>query len=213
MPNATCAIPDCSRSVVARGWCSMHWQRWNKHGDPLIVLPPKGPPPVDPWTRIDTSGGPDACWPWTHRVDDQGYGIFKAEGKQWRAARWMLTQKLGREMPDDEVTRHTCDNPICCNPAHLIPGMPVDNTRDMITRGRHIHGDKHWTRKHPERLRGEANPAAVLDAERVLEIRRRYAAGELQVPLAAEYGVKQVTISAIVRRKTWTNLEDECLSL
>lgn len=32
----TCSIPECDRVVMARGWCSRHYQRWFRHGDPLL---------------------------------------------------------------------------------------------------------------------------------------------------------------------------------
>lgn len=34
MPERTCAVEVCDRPVLARGWCSPHYQRWRKHGDP-----------------------------------------------------------------------------------------------------------------------------------------------------------------------------------
>lgn len=34
-----CSVEDCERRAVCRGWCSMHYQRWHRHGDPLVVLP------------------------------------------------------------------------------------------------------------------------------------------------------------------------------
>lgn len=30
-----CHIEDCEGRVLARGWCSSHYQRWLRHGDPL----------------------------------------------------------------------------------------------------------------------------------------------------------------------------------
>lgn len=30
-----CSVEDCTRPVRARGYCSTHWARWRKHGDPL----------------------------------------------------------------------------------------------------------------------------------------------------------------------------------
>ncbi len=27
----------CSKPVLAKGWCSMHYNRWRRHGDPRIV--------------------------------------------------------------------------------------------------------------------------------------------------------------------------------
>ena len=30
-----CSIEGCERPRHARGWCSHHWRRWHRHGDPL----------------------------------------------------------------------------------------------------------------------------------------------------------------------------------
>lgn len=163
-------------------------------------------PRFDPWSRVDISGGPEACWPWTARQDDQGYGMTKINGRQWRAARWVLTQKLGRELTADEVTRHTCDNPPCVNPAHLIVGSPADNIADMIGRGRHVHGDQHWTRRDNTKLLGAMNPASKLTADDVRAIRAQYAEGATQVALAERFGITQAYISQIVRRRSWAHI-------
>lgn len=29
-----CAVTDCDRRPYSRGWCSMHYNRWKRHGDP-----------------------------------------------------------------------------------------------------------------------------------------------------------------------------------
>jgi Recombination endonuclease VII len=36
--NSLCALEDCTRAVVARGWCAAHYARWRRHGDPSVVL-------------------------------------------------------------------------------------------------------------------------------------------------------------------------------
>lgn len=156
--------------------------------------------------RIDQRG-PDECWPWLGTIDKDGYGVIKIAHRQYRAARLVLSDEVGNLGPE-EVTRHTCDNRACCNPRHLLRGTPADNARDASDRNRLTTGDDHWARQHPERLRGERNPAARLTRADVLSIRARYAAGEKQIPLAAAFGVTQSYISQIVRRRIWAHLQE-----
>lgn len=44
MADGNCAVEEdggaCGRKSIARGWCTKHWQRWQRTGDPLGV-PPK----------------------------------------------------------------------------------------------------------------------------------------------------------------------------
>lgn len=35
-----------------------------------------------------------------------------------------------------QVVRHSCDNPKCINPSHLILGTPIENVQDRVERGR-----------------------------------------------------------------------------
>lgn len=37
----TCSVDGCDRTYLARDFCSMHWQRWNTHGDPGPAEPIK----------------------------------------------------------------------------------------------------------------------------------------------------------------------------
>lgn len=212
MTDRTCSIDDCGTKVAARGWCSRHWQRWQKHGDPHIVYPPSNGPQLPPlvrfWEKVDKATTPDGCWPWTAGHDDDGYGTFKTDGRTWRATRWIFNQCNDLPLSSSEQVRHRCDNPPCVRPDHLIRGTSADNSRDMVDRNRQARGSRHGSHLHPETvMRGVVNRAAKLTDDQVREIRARYANGEVQVVLAAAFNVTQVTVSLITRRKTWTHLE------
>jgi hypothetical protein len=87
------------------------------------------------WGRVDKSAGPDACWPWTGSRRGGGYGRVTVNGRSTSASRVAYELTHGT-IPDGKHVCHTCDNPPCCNPAHLWVGTPADNTRDMLSKGR-----------------------------------------------------------------------------
>lgn len=41
MDYLTCSIDECGKRVLARGWCSAHYTRWQRNGDPLTLNPRK----------------------------------------------------------------------------------------------------------------------------------------------------------------------------
>jgi hypothetical protein len=89
------------------------------------------------WQHVDMSGGLFACWPWTGATFHWGHGAVKVNGRPWGAHRiaWELTRG---PIPDGLLICHHCDNPPCCNPAHLFVGTHthLDNVRDMDAKGR-----------------------------------------------------------------------------
>ena len=109
------------------------------------------------WDRMDRSGGPTACWPWRGAIQTRskqghgGYGWFSRGGKVRYAHRHALELTIGRVLEPGEVAMHSCDNPPCCNPAHLRAGTQGDNLRDMAAKGRHVGtlGQKLPSRRRP----------------------------------------------------------------
>lgn len=112
------------------------------------------------WAKVDTSAGPDGCWPWMAGTWGQ-YGRFRAFGRMEQAHRVAYMLAKG-PIPIGMDVLHDCDNPPCCNTGHLFPGTDLDNVRDCIAKGRRIYarGERNGTHTHPESVaRGERNGA------------------------------------------------------
>jgi hypothetical protein len=69
----------------------------------------------------------------------KGYGQFWMHDKRIIAHRYayelahgLIVAKDGEEV----LVMHSCDNPPCCNPAHLSVGTDLDNIHDMLAKGR-----------------------------------------------------------------------------
>lgn len=99
------------------------------------------------------------------------------------AHRWAYIQANG-EIPSGMCVRHTCDNPSCINPEHLILGTHSDNMKDKVERNRQ------------SRLFGKSNGNCKLTSEQIEEIRQ---SEDKQIRLAERYGVSKSLIGAIVR--------------
>ncbi len=76
------------------------------------------------------------CWEWGNALDRQGYGHLRVGKRSIKASRVSYALNKGL-VPEGLVVRHTCDNPSCIRPEHLILGTIADNCQDNIERGRH----------------------------------------------------------------------------
>lgn len=144
------------------------------------------------WARVAV-GSADECWPWTGAVQRRsGHGTISVGGRgSGMEGTHRVAYRLTKGSIDGLQIRHTCDNPPCCNPAHLIAGTHADNMRDMAIR------ERGWKTK--------------LTATQVLEIRRR--SSEPHADLANEFGVSKSNISMIITRQTWKHVHAESFAL
>lgn len=102
------------------------------------------------------------------------------------------------------VVRHSCDNPRCINPEHLLVGTSSDNMRDCVERSRHINNLSNMA--HTNRKRGEEQVNSRWSDDDVLEIRMSWASGEKQTSIAKRFGCRQTDVSRIVNRKAWAHI-------
>lgn len=87
------------------------------------------------WDRVDSSAGPNACWPWTGAINKGGYGSYGADGNSARTASRVAYELTNGPIPIGPgyhgfVVMHSCDNRPCCNPKHLSLGTQADNNVD-----------------------------------------------------------------------------------
>lgn len=144
------------------------------------------------WSKVDRTGGPDACWPWTGSRIRQGYGRINIDGAL------VLTHRVAFFLAFERwpaCALHKCDNPPCCNPSHLFEGTYADNAADREAKGR------------GNQPRGSANPRAKLSEADVRAIREDARRGEAHSLIARRYGVSAHAIYSVVLRRTWAHVE------
>lgn len=113
-----CSIDRCENAVTARGWCAMHYQRWQKHGDPLGGGAKYTDPEGAFLARTEPLVGDPGCIVWTGGLDGGGYGHMWDSGKLVKAHRYAWEREHG-PIPDGKVIDHTCWERSCVNTDHL----------------------------------------------------------------------------------------------
>lgn len=85
------------------------------------------------WSKVSITANPNKCWNWT--ANGQRYGSFKIGAGEYKSNRiaYFLHHNID---PMFLSVIHSCDNPKCCNPAHLSLGTHDDNMKDMVNKGR-----------------------------------------------------------------------------
>jgi hypothetical protein len=115
----------------------------------------------------------------TYHTNKAGYARKKYKGKLEYHRRIVCAEATNTDLTTMQnlVVRHSCDNPSCVNPKHLILGTHKDNTQDAVSRGRnHV-------------------PPTKLTAAQVAEILQTCDLSHRA--LATKYGVSRATSSRL----------------
>ena len=139
---------------------------------------------------------PGGCWEWKTGSEDR-YPVFWDGKRSVSAHRYALERKLGRRLKRNEMSLHTCDNKRCVRPSHLFAGVALDNSKDMIRKGRKERG---------ESVVGSAAERLILTEADIIPIRDRYAAGETCKQIAKDFPCTPDNILAVVRGKSWKHI-------
>ena len=96
-------------------------------------------------SKLDTSGGPDACHEYGGSRHPYGYGMVQARGLSSvpLTVHVLIYEHFNGPVPEGMEVRHTCDNPPCGNRRHLIIGTHRQNMHDAMERGRFKIGGDH----------------------------------------------------------------------
>lgn len=141
------------------------------------------------WSKVYFAG-PDDCWEWQAQLDDFGYGRFQLNGKAIGAHR--ISYHLIKGIKDSSsIIQHTCDNPSCVNPNHLLEGTQSDNIQACADRNRLV-GNRKLTEEIVSYIKYE------------LKYNNHYG---LITKLANEYNVNRQAIKDIKSGKSWKHVE------
>jgi hypothetical protein len=188
MDNAKiCSIPDCGKKAIARGWCTAHWTRWSRHGDPLKGGVAKGKT-IEFFENALRFNG-EECLIWPYAKDANGYAQINFEGKV-RYVQREICLKIYGSPPKDYIAAHSCGNGHkgCVNPNHLRWASKKENYQDAVMHKTSLRGDRHAISK-----------INHTDISKILFMRESMT----QKQVAEHFGVCRQTISDIERNRRW----------
>lgn len=87
-----------------------------------------------------TSG--DGCWigGGCFTSTREGYPVIHVGHRADGSIKWLRSARVAFALVNgrwpNPQGRHTCDNPACVRPKHLLEGTHADNMADMVSRGR-----------------------------------------------------------------------------
>jgi hypothetical protein len=135
------------------------------------------------WLKVQKT---DACWLWIGGRNASTQGRFAySKTRVGLASRYSWELHYGA-IPEGLEVCHRCDTPACVRPDHLFLGTHLDNMRDSVAKGR--------------------NYTPKLSAEKVREIRERFAHGESKNSLSKAYGVARSVIRGVVNQTLWRHV-------
>jgi len=147
------------------------------------------------WLKVNIRGEGD-CWIWLPSRNNHRYGRFGKDHKIEKAHRVAYILTKG-DIPDGLEVCHSCNNKICCNPAHLYldthRGNMIAAARDgLMSRGSHHHS---------------VNTSSILTESDIPDIRRMHTDGYSLRKIAYRFGVSHETIRNVVSGRSWSHVK------
>ena len=126
-PPERCTVDGCDQPHKGLGYCTTHYGRFKRNGDPETQTQFMGDPEASFEFRHEVAE--DGCWIWTGARVGPGYGALRVGGATVYAHRYALEKHLGRPLSQDHHAHHRCGEPSCVNPEHLEEIHIADHAR------------------------------------------------------------------------------------
>ena len=155
------------------------------------------------WSKINPPNNDEDCWEWNQYRDKNGYGTFYFNGGSMKAHRFVYELYNG-QIPSGLEVCHTCDNPPCVNPDHLVTGTHKENMIDCSKKERM--GDR----------TGDNNANAKLTNEDILSFLNNTLYGNWDckkdildnMPKLAQMTYRNNIVCRILNRTAWTKFTE-----
>lgn len=150
--------------------------------------------PKNLWAKIDKKSETE-CWIWQGTKTTAGYGVLRVNYKLKYAHRlmWILHNKT--DIPKRGCICHSCDNPPCCNPAHLFLGSHSDNMKDAKAKGRISHGISHFLTE--------------LTEDDIRQIRYLGQTNISHKDIGKRFDITRMSVNDIIHKRTWAHVDPE----
>lgn len=121
-----CSVEKCHGKHVAKGYCTKHYKRLQKWGNP-IGGNDRFHTPEEAFEARTEWQGECLVWDGAKSSNDQNsYGQLQVDGKLAKAHRYAWERVRGK-LPDAIELDHTCWNKSCVNINHLRPASKPEN--------------------------------------------------------------------------------------
>ena len=140
------------------------------------------------YAKTEKSNG---CWKWLGAFDRDGYPLFWDGDIQKMKRGHQYSYELHHGERNGECVMHTCDNPSCVNPDHLVLGTNADNCADKVAKNR--------------QAKGESQGHSKLTESDVINIRQRR--NEAYQDICAEFDIRPSTLYRIWNNESWKHIQ------
>lgn len=188
-----CSVPNCGKPARGHGWCSAHYTRWRRHGDPLFRERPANGEPARYLRDVVLPYEGNDCLTWPYGCI-KGYGVIHCDDRHQLVSHLVCERAHGPAPTPDHQAAHSCGkgNQGCVTKGHLSWKTRKENEADKLIHGTHNRGERH-------------NMAKLTNEE--VRVIRSLEGLMPQREIAGRFNVTRQMVYRIHHRKAWAWLD------